>query len=60
MSMNPGLESLLAVHVGRRRVLKAGLAGMLAALPERVHNPNYSRAPLPTEIYVPSVYPAKR
>src|SRR5262245_40812508 len=27
------LESILAVHTGRREILKAGLAGMLAALP---------------------------
>ncbi len=25
-------------------------------LPERVHNPEYSRAPIPAEMYVPSVY----
>ena len=25
-------------------------------LPERVHNPNYLRGPVPTEMYVPSVY----
>jgi hypothetical protein len=25
-------------------------------LPERVHNPDYSRDPLPKEIYVPAVY----
>jgi polyphosphate kinase len=26
------------------------------ALPERVHNPNYLRGPIPKEMYVPSVY----
>ena len=26
------------------------------ALPERVHNPNYLRGPIPREMYVPSVY----
>jgi polyphosphate kinase 2 len=26
------------------------------ALPERVHNPNYSREPIPREMYVPAVY----
>jgi polyphosphate kinase 2 (PPK2 family) len=25
-------------------------------LPERVHNPNYIRGPIPAEMYVPSVY----
>ena len=25
-------------------------------LPERVHNPNYLRGPLPKELYVPAVY----
>ena len=26
------------------------------ALPDRVHNPNYSRAPVPKEMFVPAVY----
>jgi polyphosphate kinase len=25
-------------------------------LPERVHNPNYLRGPIPREMYVPAVY----
>ncbi len=25
-------------------------------LPERVHNPNYIRGPIPKEMYVPAVY----
>ncbi len=28
----------------------------LVTLPERVHNPNYLRGPIPREMYVPSVY----
>ncbi len=28
----------------------------VVTLPERVHNPNYLRGPIPREIYVPSVY----
>jgi hypothetical protein len=27
-----------------------------ATLPQRVHNPDYIRGPLPREIYVPAVY----
>jgi hypothetical protein len=28
-------------------------------LPERVHHPDYTRHPLPPEIYVPDAYPAR-
>jgi len=30
----------------------------IVALPERVHNPDYTRAPLPRDLYVPAVYSA--
>ena len=30
----------------------------VVALPERVHNSDYTRAPLPRELYVPAVYSA--
>jgi hypothetical protein len=42
----------LLSHIAYREVPPRGAV----VLPQRVHNPNYHRGPVPKELYVPAVY----